>query len=357
MCKKLTKLVLESEATRDELAKYQSAFGDVDAARQPEDRQGSIHSRESEFKGHLKLLEEEAMLLSRRIVELEVENRGLRAEMSDLREKSGGGGEEDVSEEHLPQTGRMKDGEGSLETRPAICLQQQTEESGNRSLLYCGSQTDQMSIREGPVGGEQDPSTGQETDTKKTSHQGLKGTTAVDNEILLALRDQSCILTSAIQLLMTPSRPEHSPHPFSPLTDGKPQGSLLEALDLLQVMLLAFIGKVNLFLKGEDEHRNGVLKEEVTWDLCTPSFLCTSFKNMKELESKKEHLEERQKTNEVKQRGAANSCKDPTMQLSLQILWILHRWSNVQEKQVRQRKTGTTNQHTNIFIAHLQPFR
>lgn len=45
----------------------------------------SPHTREAEIRVHLKLVEEEANLLSRRIVELEVENRGLRAEMDDMK--------------------------------------------------------------------------------------------------------------------------------------------------------------------------------------------------------------------------------------------------------------------------------
>ncbi|KAG7216002.1 hypothetical protein INR49_003524 [Caranx melampygus] len=92
MCKKLTKLVSESEGMREELAKYHSTYGDIDATQSPEGKHNSAHTREAEVKVHLKLVEEEATLLSRRIVELEVENRGLRAEMSDLREKVGGGG-------------------------------------------------------------------------------------------------------------------------------------------------------------------------------------------------------------------------------------------------------------------------
>ncbi|AWP10394.1 DUF3166 domain containing protein [Scophthalmus maximus] len=74
MCKKLTKLVLEGEGMREELAKYRSAYGDVDAKQSPEGKHNSAHAREAEVKVHLKLVEEEATLLSRRIVELEVEN-------------------------------------------------------------------------------------------------------------------------------------------------------------------------------------------------------------------------------------------------------------------------------------------
>lgn len=50
----------------------------------------SPHTREAEVRVHLKLVEEEANLLSRRIVELEVENRGLRAEMDDMKGTQGG---------------------------------------------------------------------------------------------------------------------------------------------------------------------------------------------------------------------------------------------------------------------------
>ena len=51
----------------------------------------SPHTREAEVRVHLKLVEEEANLLSRRIVELEVENRGLRAEMDDMKGPQGTG--------------------------------------------------------------------------------------------------------------------------------------------------------------------------------------------------------------------------------------------------------------------------
>ncbi|CAJ1055504.1 protein SOGA1 isoform X2 [Xyrichtys novacula] len=99
MCKKLTKLVKDSEAMKEELAKYRSLYGDVNASLTVEEVADSPHTREAEIRVHLKLVEEEANLLSRRIVELEVENRGLRAEMDDMKgpqdgsqELTGGGG-------------------------------------------------------------------------------------------------------------------------------------------------------------------------------------------------------------------------------------------------------------------------
>ncbi|XP_062248167.1 protein SOGA1 isoform X3 [Platichthys flesus] len=95
MCKKLTKLVKDSEAMKEELAKYRSLYGDVDATLTVEEVADSPHTREAEVRVHLKLVEEEANLLSRRIVELEVENRGLRAEMDDM--KSPQDGHQDLS--------------------------------------------------------------------------------------------------------------------------------------------------------------------------------------------------------------------------------------------------------------------
>uniref|UniRef100_A0A3B4G000 Suppressor of glucose, autophagy associated 1 n=1 Tax=Pundamilia nyererei TaxID=303518 RepID=A0A3B4G000_9CICH len=90
MCKKLTKLVKDSEAMKEELAKYRSLYGDINASLTVEEVADSPHTREAEIRVHLKLVEEEANLLSRRIVELEVENRGLRAEMDDMKGPQGG---------------------------------------------------------------------------------------------------------------------------------------------------------------------------------------------------------------------------------------------------------------------------
>ncbi|RXN02404.1 SOGA1 isoform X1 [Labeo rohita] len=92
MCKKLTKMVKDNEAMREELAKYRSLYGEVDASLTVEEVADSPHTREAEVKVHLKLVEEEANLLSRRIVELEVENRGLRAEMDDMKIQDSPGG-------------------------------------------------------------------------------------------------------------------------------------------------------------------------------------------------------------------------------------------------------------------------
>lgn len=92
MCKKLTKLAKENDSMKEELLKYRSLYGDLDSALSAEELADAPHSRETELKVHLKLVEEEANLLSRRIVELEVENRGLRAEMDDMKDHSGGCG-------------------------------------------------------------------------------------------------------------------------------------------------------------------------------------------------------------------------------------------------------------------------
>uniref|UniRef100_A0AAZ3NRR8 SOGA coiled-coil domain-containing protein n=1 Tax=Oncorhynchus tshawytscha TaxID=74940 RepID=A0AAZ3NRR8_ONCTS len=69
MRKKMAKLGREKEELEQEIQKYKSLAG------------GGPHStREAELRLRLKLVEEEANILGRKIVELEVENRGLRAE-------------------------------------------------------------------------------------------------------------------------------------------------------------------------------------------------------------------------------------------------------------------------------------
>ncbi|XP_055977220.1 protein SOGA1 isoform X2 [Sorex fumeus] len=91
MCKKLTKLAKENDGMKEELLKYRSLYGDLEGGLSAEELAAAPHSRETELKVHLKLVEEEANLLSRRIVELEVENRGLRAEMDDMKDQPGAG--------------------------------------------------------------------------------------------------------------------------------------------------------------------------------------------------------------------------------------------------------------------------
>ncbi|XP_060793912.1 protein SOGA1 isoform X2 [Neoarius graeffei] len=92
MCKKLTKMVKDNEAMKEELTKYHSLYGDMDTTLTVDEVADSPHTREAEVRIHLKLVEEEANLLSRRIVELEVENRGLRAEMDDMKIQETPGG-------------------------------------------------------------------------------------------------------------------------------------------------------------------------------------------------------------------------------------------------------------------------
>lgn len=370
MCKKLTKLVSESEAMREELAKYHSAYGDIDAAQSPEGKGNSAHAREAEVKVHLKLVEEEATLLSRRIVELEVENRGLRAEMSDLREKMGrGGGEEeeeenrDVLEENLSASTLVKDREVREQGLKIGCTmyeqgQGEKTEKGKgdveASLLCNQSQTEGTITachitREGPVGGEWDPSDTPESDNTQKLDRGLKGMTVKDYETLLALRDHSCILSSAIQLLTTPPKNGHcSSHScaFSSPTEvdliGKAQkillpGPLNEALELLQAMLLAFIGRVEALLTGEG--KLSVHKDGHAWDSYTFSILSGADHDADAL-SKQECVEDL-RTTEVKERekqtreatsfqwDLIHSYRDPKMRLSLQILQILHQWCQV----------------------------
>ncbi|XP_068189437.1 uncharacterized protein si:ch211-197l9.2 [Antennarius striatus] len=353
MCKKLTKLVSESEVMREELVKYHAAYGDMDVVQSTVGKQSSSRTREAEVKVHLKLVEEEATLLSRRIVELEVENRGLRAEMSDLREKMGRGGEEE--EENRETEGNLSDskpvndlgggglkndkvqGEASDKAKGYV----DTSLLGSQSQME-GTVTANHITREGPVGGEQDPSDSPEGDNHKNINRDVKEMTKKDYETLQALRDHSYILLSAIRLLMMPPKNGHCSSPtqaFASQTDmdlnGKTQiflaGPLDEALELLQAMLLGFMDRMEMLLTGEDLGKLAVHKDGCIWNFEAHDA---------DVRSKQECAEDLRIT-EVKDRGkqmrTANSfqwdilqsCKDPKMRLSLQILWILHQWCQV----------------------------
>ncbi|XP_016146300.1 protein SOGA3-like isoform X2 [Sinocyclocheilus grahami] len=93
MRKKMATVDKEKDRLEQELQKYRSFYGDLDSPHPKGEAGGPPTTRESELKLRLRLVEEEANILGRKIVELEVENRGLRAELDDLRgEESSNGG-------------------------------------------------------------------------------------------------------------------------------------------------------------------------------------------------------------------------------------------------------------------------
>ncbi|KAL7863931.1 hypothetical protein AOLI_G00153510 [Acnodon oligacanthus] len=85
MRKKMAKIDKEKDHLEQELQKYRSFYGDLDSPHPKGEAGGPPTTRESELKLRLRLVEEEANILGRKIVELEVENRGLRAELDNLR--------------------------------------------------------------------------------------------------------------------------------------------------------------------------------------------------------------------------------------------------------------------------------
>lgn len=356
MCKKLTKLVSESEAMREELAKYHSAYGDIDATKLPEGKQSHARAREAEVKVHLKLVEEEATLLSRRIVELEVENRGQRAEISDLRDKMGRCRGEEEEEEGETSTA-VKDTGGEKGCARNKRAQGEENDKGNvGTSLICNQSACQIT-REGPVGGERAAWESPEGENNKALR-GLSGLSAKENKALLALRDHSCILSSAIQLLVTPSKNGHcsSPPAFTCSTEAnlkvqKVIPPLNEALELLQAMLLAFIGRVEMLLMDEDSEK----PHSNVGNLCGFSGNDSALSTERNTPSSRECAEDL-RTTEVKERENLtkqtasvdqefiHSCRDPKMHLMLRILWILHQWCQVngpklEEGQVNIRVT------------------
>uniref|UniRef100_A0A8C9R335 MTCL family member 3 n=1 Tax=Scleropages formosus TaxID=113540 RepID=A0A8C9R335_SCLFO len=85
MSKKMAKTDKDKDRLGAELQKYHSLYGALDCPLSKGRARGPPSTREAELKLRLRMVDEEANILGRRIVELEVENRGLKAELDDVR--------------------------------------------------------------------------------------------------------------------------------------------------------------------------------------------------------------------------------------------------------------------------------
>lgn len=306
---------------REELAKYRLLYGEVDENKAAAGTANSAHTREAEAKVHLRLVEEEATLLSRRIVELEVENRGLRAEMSELREKGGAGLEEDEMVKALPlPTSAVEQGEmvrgGHLDddekTNENMEVEQTNleEERVENSMSYIH--------REGPIGGEQELSDESKDEGKAQLALGVK-----DLEGLLAVHDQALLVRSTIQFLTAPA-PPGSPYlgktevdptcekhqwlldpMLSPLTNG---------LEVLQAQLRALVEKFEMLLKSTPEGPAADLEKTTL----------VGEKDMKNQGHEHPGVEEHFVHPRVPH---SNRCdQDSLVLLTLQLRWFLQQW-------------------------------
>lgn len=134
MRKKMAKLGREKDELEQELQKYKSLYGDVDSPLPTGEAGGPPSTREAELKLRLKLVEEEASILGRKIVELEVENRGLKAEMEDIRVQHE---REGTSRDHVPSIPTSPFGdsmESSTELRRHLQFVEEEAELLRRSI-------------------------------------------------------------------------------------------------------------------------------------------------------------------------------------------------------------------------------
>ena len=92
MRKKTAKIDKEKDRLEAELQKYRSFYGDLDSPHPKGEAGGPPTTRESELKLRLRLVEEEANILGRKIVELEVRKRDRGGEGRRVEEMDGGGG-------------------------------------------------------------------------------------------------------------------------------------------------------------------------------------------------------------------------------------------------------------------------
>ncbi|XP_064162860.1 microtubule cross-linking factor 2-like isoform X2 [Anguilla rostrata] len=276
MCRKLAKLVRESEGMAEELARFRSLYGRAEGPVEGRAAPGQshAHTREADIRVHLQLVEEEANLLSRRIVELEVENRGLHAEMDEMKhpEPLEGAGQQggassraragEVERQSTALVGEVDHGRVGPDpsAQPEILCSGAADrviQHGNHVLL-CHLDS-RVEPHPGALKGRSDEGHAHLT------HGGLS--LGMGNfPALLKIRDQACLLHSAICLLIaSDSSHLHSPicqmatpAPLSPhsLTEqgilGKSHtkvDTLAHGLENLQFQLLAFMERVEV-LKG-----------------------------------------------------------------------------------------------------------
>ncbi|XP_070844043.1 microtubule cross-linking factor 3-like [Chaetodon trifascialis] len=133
MRKKTAKIDKEKDCLEQELQKYRSFYGELDSTHPKGEAGGPPTTRESELKLRLRLVEEEANILGRKIVELEVENRGLRAELDDLRGEGEGAGSSGCGAMGGPGGGRGL-GEDLTELRQQLQLVEDEAELLRRNL-------------------------------------------------------------------------------------------------------------------------------------------------------------------------------------------------------------------------------
>ncbi|NXL86339.1 SOGA3 protein, partial [Alectura lathami] len=133
MRKKMAKIDKEKDRFEHELQKYRSFYGDLDSPLPKGEAGGPPTTREAELKLRLRLVEEEANILGRKIVELEVENRGLKAELDDLRGDDFSGtanpllGEQNESLSELRQHLQLVEDETELLRRNVADLEEQNK--------------------------------------------------------------------------------------------------------------------------------------------------------------------------------------------------------------------------------------
>lgn len=143
MRKKTAKIDKEKDRLEQELQKYRSFYGELDSTHPKGEAGGPPTTRESELKLRLRLVEEEANILGRKIVELEVENRGLRSELDDLRGEGEGAGSVGCGAMGGPGAGRGL-GDDLTELRQQLQLVEDEAELLRRNLADADEQNQRV---------------------------------------------------------------------------------------------------------------------------------------------------------------------------------------------------------------------
>uniref|UniRef100_A0A8C4R207 SOGA coiled-coil domain-containing protein n=1 Tax=Eptatretus burgeri TaxID=7764 RepID=A0A8C4R207_EPTBU len=143
MRKKMVHVGRERDRLERDLENYKSVYGDLRDAKGvgsgPSDPAAPPGAREAELRLRLGFLEEEASILGRKVVQLEVENRGLHAELDE-----GRSGQVPSGTSHAISVAGEPTGEGSSELRRQLQFVEEEAEVLRRAVSEAEEQNQQL---------------------------------------------------------------------------------------------------------------------------------------------------------------------------------------------------------------------
>ncbi|XP_062872090.1 microtubule cross-linking factor 2 [Trichomycterus rosablanca] len=338
MCKKLTMMAVDCESLRGELSKYRLHYGDLDVTQATSSITNASHMHEAEVKNHLRLVEEEATLLSRRIVELEVENRGLKAEMNDMQDKIG------LSQEVKDEVTIPVSVEQYEETKKDLDHEHSKSKEGTGGNVHLDDVTqilreELISVERNHFEDQDNSGDNEEFNTKVPCEQGSV-LSQKDLDDFIAVRDQAMLVRSIIHFLIPPANNgflpilNHDLLPSVPVLNNLEVDSqcssnpcgvnpmlspLTNGLDVLQAQLKTIVTKVEVLVNSVPTNHETHLISGKDKEANTEKILETNMQDVKQCPDEEIICHPKDSNGQ--------SCNLDSLELlTSQLHWILQQW-------------------------------